>query len=259
MSYNEIYNIIGFDREMKRLKKQADQGIDREIEMLRYLGVKDDSTILEVGSGPGFYTENLLENFNKAHLFCLDNDEKLINYAINKLNKVYNERVNFINDDIMNSNMPDSYFDIIIARFVFQHLSSPVKALKEIYRILKPGGKVIIIDIENSLWGATYPKNKLIEKLNLDIMEQQKKLQGNREIGSVLLTLLKLTNFNNLKMEAVINHSELLGKDKFKNNLPKGLTNNASMERIIQEYNDFFDLKYSSIMLLKFFFYGEKN
>lgn len=259
MSYNEIYNIIGFDIEMKRLKKQADQGIEREIEMLKYLGVEDDSNILEVGSGPGFYTENLLKNFNKAHLFCLDNDEKLINYAVDKLDKEYGERVTFINDNIMNSNMPDSYFDIIIARFVFQHLSSPVNALNEIYRILKPGGKVIIIDIDNSLWGTTYPKNKLIQKLNLDIMEQQKKLQGNREIGSVLLTLLKLTNFSNLKIEAVINHSELLGKDKFKNNIPNGLTNNPSMEKVIQEYNNFFDLSYSSIMLLKFFFYGEKK
>lgn len=258
MSYNEIYNIIGFDREMKRLKKQADQGIDREIEMLRYLGVSDDSNILEVGCGPGFYTEHLLKNFDKAHLFCLDNDEKLINYAISKLDNIYKERITFINDDIINSNIPDEYFDIIIARFVFQHLNTPIKALKEIYRILKPGGKVIIIDVENSLWGTTYPKSKLIESLNIEIMEQQKKLQGNREIGSVLLTLLKLSNFKNLKIEVVVNHSELLGKDKFKNKLPKGLTNNPNMTNIIKEYNDFFDLKYSSIMLLKFFFYGEK-
>ena len=259
MSYNEIYNTIGFNREMKRLEKQAHQGIDREIEMLRYLGVDDNSTILEIGSGPGFYTENLLKNFSDSHIFCLDNDEKLINYAFDKLNENYKERLTFINDDIVNSNMPDSYFDTIIARFVFQHLNAPIKALNEIYRILKPGGKLIIIDIDSGLWGTTYPKNQLIENLNTEFMKQQKDLDGNREIGRVLLTLLRISKFKNLKIEAIINHSEILGKDKFKNNLPKGITTNPDMAKIIKEYNDFFDSKYSSIMLLKFFFYGEKN
>lgn len=257
MAYSDIYKQIGFQRELMRLQKQANFGSDREIKMLRNLGVKDDSFVLEVGSGPGFYTKVLLDNFVNSEIISLDNDESLLNFAHNML-KNYGNRVSFIQDDIMKCTMPDNYFDIIVARFVFQHLSAPITALKEIYRILKPGGKVIIIDVDSDLWGLTYPKNELIKNLNSNLSKYQSSLNGNREVGRVLLTLLKKLNFKNLNIEAVINHSDILGKENFRFNLDKGVENDQRIGAVFKEYNDFFNLNYSSIMILKLFFYGEK-
>lgn len=257
MAYSDIYKQIGFQRELMRLQKQANFGSDREIKMLRNLGVKDDSFVLEVGSGPGFYTKVLLDNFVNSEIISLDNDEALLNFAHNML-KNYGNRVSFIQDDIMKCTMPDNYFDIIVARFVFQHLSDPITALKEIYRILKPGGKVIIIDVDSDLWGLTYPKNELIKNLNSNLSKYQSSLNGNREVGRILLTLLKKLNFKNLNIEAVINHSDILGKENFRFNLDKGLENDQRIGAVFKEYNDFFNLNYSSIMILKLFFYGEK-
>ena len=259
MAYSDIYKQIGFQTELKRLQKQANFGSDREIRMLRSLGVRDDSIILEVGSGPGFYTKVLLDNFVNSEVISLDNDDALLNFAHNMLNKNYGNRVSFIQDDIMKCTMPDNYFDIIIVRFVFQHLSDPIAALKEIYRILKPGGKVIIIDVDSELWGLTYPKNELINNLNNNLSKYQSSLNGNREIGRILLTLLKKLNFQNLNIEAVINHSDILGKESFRFNLNKGLENDPKLGGVFKEYNDFFNLNYSSIMILKLFFYGEKR
>ena len=84
-------------------------------------------------------------------------------------------------------------------------------------------------------------------------------LNGNREIGRILLTLLKKLNFQNLNIEAVINHSDILGKENFRLNLNKELENNPKLGGVFKEYNDFFNLNYSSIMILKLFFYGEKR
>jgi len=258
MAYSDIYKQIGFQKELMRLQKQANFGSDREIKMLRNLGIKDDSVILEVGSGPGFYTKVLLDNFPKSEIIALDNDEALLNFAHNMLNN-YGNRVTFMQDDIMKCTIPDEYFDIVIARFVFQHLSDQIIALKEIYRILKPGGKVIIIDVDSELWGLTYPKNELIKNLNSNLSKYQTSINGNREIGRVLLTLLKKLNFKNLNIEAVINHSDILGKENFRFNLDKGIENDPRLGVIFKEYNDFFNLNYSSIMILKLFFYGEKS
>ncbi|MGG7059741.1 class I SAM-dependent methyltransferase [Clostridium tertium] len=258
MAYSDIYKQIGFQKELMRLQKQSNFGSDREIKMLRNLGIKDDSVILEVGSGPGFYTKVLLDNFPNSEIIALDNDEALLNFAHNMLNN-YGNRVTFMQDDIMKCTIPDEYFDIVIARFVFQHLSDPIIALKEIYRILKPGGKVIIIDVDSELWGLTYPKNELIKNLNSNLSKYQTSINGNREIGRVLLTLLKKLNFKNLNIEAVINHSDILGKENFRFNLDKGIENDPRLGVILKEYNDFFNLNYSSIMILKLFFYGEKS
>lgn len=258
MAYSEIYKKIGFQREINRLEKQAYFGSDREVKMLRNLGVEDNKLLLEIGSGPGFYTKILLDTFKNTKIVSLDNDENLLEVAHKMLNAEYGNRVSFINDDIINNSLKDNSFDIVIARFVFQHLNDPVKVLKEIYRVLKPGGKVIIIDVDSELWGVTYPKNELIKQLNSSLSKFQSSLNGNREIGRSLLTLLKLLNFKNLNIETVINHSDILGKENFKYNFDKGLEMDPRMGKILKEYNDFFNLTYSSIMILKLFFYGEK-
>ena len=258
MPYSDIYKQIGFQREIKRLEKQANLGSNREVKMLRNLGVRDNNLILEVGSGPGFYTKILLDNFINSEIVSLDVDENLLKYANNMLNKDYKERVTFLNDDITNCSIPDEYFDTIIVRFVFQHLKEPILALKEINRILKPGGKVIIIDVDSELWGITFPKSDLIKNLNSDLAKYQSSLNGNRDIGRSILTLLRLLKFENLNIESVINHSDILGKENFRYNFDNGLENDPSLGELLKEYNEFFNLSYSSIMLIKFFFYGEK-
>ncbi len=258
MPYSDIYKQIGFQKEMQRLEKQANLGSDKELKMLRNLGVKDNSLILEVGSGPGFYTKILLDNFINSEIVSLDIDETLLNYSHNMLKTEYKERVTFINDDIASTSIPNGYFDTIIARFVFQHLKDPILALKEIYRILKPGGKVIIIDVDSELWGITFPKCDLIKNLNSDLAKFQSSINGNRYIGRSMLTLLRLLKFENLNIETVINHSEILGKDNFRYNFDKGLEINPNLGELLNEYNEFFNLNYSSIMIIKFFFYGEK-
>ena len=39
----------------------------------------------------------------------------------------------------------DNFFDIVVCAWVLEHLPDPKKAFKEIYRVLKPGGRVIFI------------------------------------------------------------------------------------------------------------------
>ena len=46
--------------------------------------------------------------------------------------------------DISNTSLPDSSFDTIIVLEVFEHIKLPGKAIKEIYRILKPNGVLIL-------------------------------------------------------------------------------------------------------------------
>ena len=49
-----------------------------------------------------------------------------------------------VNTDIFNANYENNFFDTILMFHVLEHLDDPVKTLKEIRRILKPNGKLII-------------------------------------------------------------------------------------------------------------------
>ncbi|NLL29847.1 MAG: class I SAM-dependent methyltransferase [Clostridiales bacterium] len=259
MEYNEIYKEIGFKTEISRLKKQAYLGYKKEIRMLKMLGLKDNSEILEVGCGPGFYTKILLNSFPNSEITAADIDENFLKYADKRLDyKVYGDRVALVKDDVTKSALPDDYFDFVIARFVFQHLDKPVEALKEIYRVLKPGGKVFIIDVDVDIWGTTFPSNQTMETINRNLGLLQSNLNGNRKIGSALVTLLKRLNFKKLDIEAVVNHSDILGKENFKTNINEDLIKDNRVSSLINEYNNFFELDYSSMMILKLVISGEK-
>lgn len=258
MPYNDFYEKLGFKKELERLRKQAYLGYKKEIRALKLMGVSDNSEILEIGCGPGFFTNILLDNFPKAILTSSDFDQKLLQFATSNLANKYKDRLCFVKDDITKTYLEEAKYDFIIARFVFQHLKDPISAIQNIYKLLKPGGKVIIIDIDSDMFGLTNPKSNVINFLNSNVAKMQSNLSGNRQIGRMLMTLLKLSGFINLDIDAVINHSEILGKENFRYNMDSSMIKEPSIKRIIDEYNNFFDLKYSSIMILKLFFAGQK-
>lgn len=259
MDYSKVYKEIGFKTEVNRLRKQAEIGFYKELRMLRLLGLKDNSSILEIGSGPGFYTELLLNNFNNITITCLDYDIEFLKYARNNIDQRFKDRVSYVKDNVENTSLKNDSYDYVIARFVFQHLDNPLEALKEIKRLLKPGGKLFIIDVDNDLWGTSYPKSNLIDNLNSSIGKFQNKLNGNRLIGRELIPMIKKVGFINFDIEAVINHSDVLGKENFVNKFDPNLIKDINMKKILTEYNRYFSNDNSSIMILKIIVIAEKE
>lgn len=262
MSYSDIYKSLGLNTEIERLKKQAYMGWDREINMLKFLGLKDGMKILEVGSGPGFVTELLLNEFKNNSVISLDVDKNLMDISKNRLKNIFNERLGFVQESILNTSFNDNTFDFVLVRFVYQHINNTNTATKEIYRILKPGGKVVIVDIDNGIWGVTNPELKLIPYLNNNLAKFQNSSGGDRNIGRKLIKLLKYSGFTNLDFQVVAKHSDILGMDKFKNlsSIPntERFMVNPQISKIISSYNNFYNSKDSTIILLILMACGEK-
>lgn len=210
MSYNSIYDIIGLNNEVNRLETQAKLGWNKEFRTLKWLGLKDGMKILDVGAGTGAYTELLLENLPNSKITALEVDKKLLNIAENRLSKYPKNRLTFKYGSIIKSDLNENTYDFIICRFVFQHLEKTLEAAKEIYRLLKPGGIVAIIDSDRGMHGVSDPD--MIFKSGRGFISQIEKRAGwNREIGRKLIKILKYTGFENLDFEAVTIHSDLVG------------------------------------------------
>jgi ubiquinone/menaquinone biosynthesis C-methylase UbiE len=56
-------------------------------------------------------------------------------------------RIELRTDDIHASRLPSDYADLIVSRSTLHHWSDPALGLKEIYRILAPGGRALIVDV----------------------------------------------------------------------------------------------------------------
>jgi ubiquinone/menaquinone biosynthesis C-methylase UbiE len=98
--------------------------------------VQAGSKLLEIGCGRGEF----LGAFQKAGLDCYGVDSS--DYCIKNTNEF---KFNCL--DITKNNLPyeDNYFDIVYHKSVLEHFYSPDKIMQETHRVLKPGGKVIVL------------------------------------------------------------------------------------------------------------------
>ena len=105
-------------------------------------------TVLDLGCGPGFITEQLLALLPHSQLIALDDEPKMIERAQRYVQGKADHRLRFVQASILETGLPDNSIDFALARFLFQHLPTPIAAAQEVLRILKPGGKFALIDID---------------------------------------------------------------------------------------------------------------
>lgn len=201
------------DTETKRLRAQAILGWRQESRTLTGFGLRDGMTVLEVGSGPGFITEQLLTLVPTSPIICLDNEPTMLERAKNYLGERAEGRVNFMHASIMETGLPDNSVDFALARFLFQHLPDPVGAAKEVLRVLKPGGKLALVDVDDALWGIEDPTLEEMDALLKKGVKEQAERGGNRLVGRRFWRILRAAGFQPLELDAILFHSDELGLD----------------------------------------------
>lgn len=208
MSYSNLYNIIGTKQEVNRLQKQVNLGWEKEFRTLKWLGLEDGMKILDLGSGPGCFAEQLLENLPNCEITLLEPEHDFMDIAKDKLSR-FGDRVEFKEESIYGNTLQNEIFDFVVSRFVFQHLDEPINAAREVYRVLKTGGIVTIIDSDRGMWGISDPDILKNERNILGRLERN--ARWNREMGRKLLRILNGSGFKNLDFEAVPIHSDIVG------------------------------------------------
>jgi SAM-dependent methyltransferase len=99
--------------------------------------------------------------------------EESIKAMLSKQAGVYRTADRFVESadlrlDIENIDLPDASFDVVLASHVLEHVDDR-KALRELYRILKPGGTLIIMIPMIEGWDHSYENPRIVEPLDRDI------------------------------------------------------------------------------------------
>ncbi len=104
--------------------------------------------ILDLGCGEGHLTEEIRKAFGQAEIHGLDYSLSAIIYA-----HTHYPDISFA---VADGNFPpytDGYFDVVVMNNIWEHVPDPLLLLKNVGRVLKKGGHIIISTPSRYRWG----------------------------------------------------------------------------------------------------------
>jgi 2-polyprenyl-3-methyl-5-hydroxy-6-metoxy-1,4-benzoquinol methylase len=127
-----FYRSFGYD-----LEKERDFILDKSLPI--------SGKILEIGTGKGYFALALAKRgFNFTSIDVSEEEQKIA-----RLNVQYyglEKQVAFRIEDAQNLSFSNQSFDVIFSINVLHHLEKPMAVLKEMARLLRPAGKIVLSD-----------------------------------------------------------------------------------------------------------------
>jgi ubiquinone/menaquinone biosynthesis C-methylase UbiE len=113
--------------------------------IVQWAGAGPDDTVLDVACGPGL----LACAFARAvqHATGLDMTPAMLEQARKTQQEQGLNNVSWHQGDVYSLPFPEAQFSIVSSRFAFHHLQDPLLALKEMKRVCKPDGRIVVADM----------------------------------------------------------------------------------------------------------------
>ncbi|WP_330333503.1 class I SAM-dependent methyltransferase [Streptomyces sp. NBC_00536] len=104
--------------------------------------------LLDVGCGPGTITADLAELVAPGRVTAVDAAADVVDRARQYAEERGLHGIEFATADVHALDFPDDSFDVVHAHQVLQHVGDPVRALREMRRVCRPGGIVAVRDAD---------------------------------------------------------------------------------------------------------------
>src|SRR5512144_851983 len=101
--------------------------------------------VADLGSGEGLISELLARRCKKV--IAVDNSEKIVAYGAARAKKNGLKNLEFRQGDLQNPPIEPESVDLVILSQALHHAEEPARAIAGTYKILKPGGQLLILDL----------------------------------------------------------------------------------------------------------------
>lgn len=140
--FNKTYHVYDFITVF--LSYGMDKGWKRKL--IQMLELRGDERVLDLACGTGDITFAEAAALPRGHAFGLDITHGMLQIAEAKRQAQQIANVSYNRADIMQMPHPDNSFDVVTGGYALRNVPNLPKALLEIKRVLKPGGKLFALD-----------------------------------------------------------------------------------------------------------------
>ena len=123
---------------------------------INWLNPQENTTLIDAASGTGDIAQLYLDKTNyKGNVYCLDENKGMLN--LNKKKLKSNPKVKWLCGNAEKLPFKKNYFNYYTISFGIRNINNINNALKEAYRVLKPGGRFLCLEFSKV-------KNKILNK-----------------------------------------------------------------------------------------------
>jgi ubiquinone/menaquinone biosynthesis C-methylase UbiE len=138
-----------FSRQAKTFERWAEMTDDQVAARFRSaLGPAGEGRLLDMACGPGVVTAAIAAR--AASVVGLDATEAMLERARARCAKASLSNVELKRGDAENLPFADASFDGVVTRAAVHHFANPQRAFEEMFRVLRGGGRAVVLDVVSS-------------------------------------------------------------------------------------------------------------
>jgi ubiquinone/menaquinone biosynthesis C-methylase UbiE len=115
---------------------------------------RSETRLIELGCGPGFYSCRLAARFSQLSVLGVDSSRKQVNWAREKVRAQELTNCTFERVNVLALSYDSESFENLIASRLLTILPARERAVAEMFRILRPGGKCFVAEPRYSFWAS---------------------------------------------------------------------------------------------------------
>jgi len=119
--------------------------------LLAALALKGDETMADIGCGSGYYTISAARKLTNGRIYCIDGSDQMLAHLRRRVKRLrFEGRAELMNADALDLPLDDESVDVVLTTALLHELASPDAAVREMWRILRPGGRLVVGDFRDT-------------------------------------------------------------------------------------------------------------